>query len=68
METEKGTQIRELSIDETYEIYGGNPWVWMALGYVGGKVMDSVMSMSWGSGRTSSGGQMNASLRNNMYQ
>lgn len=68
MKTEKNTQVRELSIHETYEVYGGNPWVWMALGYVGGKVLDSALSMSWGSGRTSSGGQMNGSLRSNMYQ
>ncbi|NDW21708.1 hypothetical protein [Alteromonas hispanica] len=68
MEIVKDNQVRDLSIDETYEVNGGNPCLWMALGYVGGKILDSAMGMSWDSGRTSSGGQMNGSLRSNMYQ
>jgi hypothetical protein len=68
MEMVKENQVRELSIDETNAVNEGNPQVWMALGYVGRKTLDSAMGISWGSGQTSSGGQMNGSLRSNMYQ
>ncbi len=54
--------MRELESNEIRDIHGGNPWAWMVLGYVGGKIIDRAASIG-GNGLRSSGGQMNRARR-----
>lgn len=54
--------MRELNVNEIKAVNGGNPWAWMALGYVGGKIIDG-LGYYGGNGNISSGGQMNRSRR-----
>lgn len=34
--------IKELSKKERIETYGGNPWIWVGIGYIVGEILDGI--------------------------